>query len=157
MTSKNHNALVTTMVMCRGHGEELSPGFCLTSMALVEHFNNVGSSSDDSESSFIGQYGPSTGVPHLAHLAQFQRGLEQESCLQDPFLNNKSLQCTQLHISSPVKTSDNFEKFADKLAPLNSLPPDNDDSTLKKDLHFQVYSNSLFEFDDNFKSSTINP
>ncbi|GKB17838.1 putative reverse transcriptase domain-containing protein [Tanacetum coccineum] len=40
--------------------------------------------------------------------------------------------------SSPVKTSDNFEKFADKLAPLNSLPPDNDDSTLKKDLHFQA-------------------
>ncbi|GKB76228.1 reverse transcriptase domain-containing protein [Tanacetum coccineum] len=61
---------------------------------------------------------------------------------------------------STVKTSDNFEKFADELAPLDSLPPDNDDSTLKKDLHeenFQVYSNSLFKFDDNFKSSTINP
>ncbi|GKB26216.1 reverse transcriptase domain-containing protein [Tanacetum coccineum] len=36
--------------------------------------------------------------------------------------------------SSPVKTSDNFVKFADELAPLNSLPPGNDDSTLKKDL-----------------------
>ncbi|GJY17345.1 reverse transcriptase domain-containing protein [Tanacetum coccineum] len=62
--------------------------------------------------------------------------------------------------SSPVKTSDNFEKFADELAPLDSLPPGNDDSTLKKDLHeenFQVYSNPLFEFDDNFKSSNINP
>ncbi|GJZ72713.1 hypothetical protein Tco_0636859, partial [Tanacetum coccineum] len=62
--------------------------------------------------------------------------------------------------SSPVKTSDNFEKFADELAPLDSLPPGNDDSTLKKDLHeenFQVYSNPLFEFDKNFKSSTINP
>ncbi|GJY66434.1 hypothetical protein Tco_0468672 [Tanacetum coccineum] len=61
---------------------------------------------------------------------------------------------------SPVKTSDNFEKFADELAPLDSLPPGNDDSTLKKDSHkenFQVYSNPLFEFDDNFKSSTINP
>ncbi|GJW11556.1 reverse transcriptase domain-containing protein [Tanacetum coccineum] len=61
--------------------------------------------------------------------------------------------------SSLVKTSDNFEKFADELAPLDSLPPGNDDSTLKKDLHeenFQVYSNPLFEFDDNFKSSTIN-
>ncbi|GJU04930.1 hypothetical protein Tco_1121360 [Tanacetum coccineum] len=35
-----------------------------------------------------------------------------------------------------------------------------DDSTLKKDLHeenFQVYSNPLFEFDDNVKSSTVNP
>ncbi|GKC30077.1 reverse transcriptase domain-containing protein [Tanacetum coccineum] len=37
--------------------------------------------------------------------------------------------------SSPVKTSDNFEKLADELAPLNSLPPGNDKSTLKKDLH----------------------
>ncbi|GJY74902.1 reverse transcriptase domain-containing protein [Tanacetum coccineum] len=62
--------------------------------------------------------------------------------------------------SSPMKTSDNFEKFTDELAPLNSLPPGNDNSTLKKDLHvenFQVYSNPLFEFDDNFKSSNMNP
>ncbi|GJW19549.1 reverse transcriptase domain-containing protein [Tanacetum coccineum] len=62
--------------------------------------------------------------------------------------------------SSPVKTSDNLEKFADELAPLDSLPPGNDDSTFKKDLHeetFQVYSNPLFEFDDNFKSSNVNP
>ncbi|GKF33486.1 reverse transcriptase domain-containing protein, partial [Tanacetum coccineum] len=63
--------------------------------------------------------------------------------------------------SSLVKTSDNFEKFADELALLDSLPLGNDDSTLKKVLHeenFQVnYSNPLFEFDDNFKSSTINP
>ncbi|GJV64517.1 reverse transcriptase domain-containing protein [Tanacetum coccineum] len=62
--------------------------------------------------------------------------------------------------SSLMKTSDNFEKFADELAPLNSLPPGNDDSTLKKDFHektFQIYSNPLFEFDDNFKSSNMNP
>ncbi|GKB96827.1 hypothetical protein Tco_0982964, partial [Tanacetum coccineum] len=62
--------------------------------------------------------------------------------------------------SSSMKTSDNFEKFADELAPLDSLPPGNDDSTIKKDLHeenFQVYSNPLFEFDDNFKSSNVNP
>ncbi|GJW07383.1 reverse transcriptase domain-containing protein [Tanacetum coccineum] len=62
--------------------------------------------------------------------------------------------------SSPVKTSDNFKKFADELSPLDSLPPGTDDSTLKKDLHeenFQVYSNPLFEFDDNFKSSNVNP
>ncbi|GKC58971.1 reverse transcriptase domain-containing protein, partial [Tanacetum coccineum] len=61
--------------------------------------------------------------------------------------------------TSPVKTSDNFEMFADELALLDSLPSSNDDSTLKKVLHeenFQVYSNPLFEFDDNFKSSTIN-
>ncbi|GJX87745.1 hypothetical protein Tco_0339759 [Tanacetum coccineum] len=58
--------------------------------------------------------------------------------------------------SSPVKTSDNLEKFADELAPLDSLSPSNDDSTLKKDFHeetFQVDSNPL-SIDDNFKSTT---
>ncbi|GJU50222.1 reverse transcriptase domain-containing protein [Tanacetum coccineum] len=62
--------------------------------------------------------------------------------------------------SSPMKTSDNFEKFADELAPLDSLPPGNDDSTIKKDLleeNFHVYSNPLFKFDDNFKSNNVNP
>ncbi|GJU32286.1 reverse transcriptase domain-containing protein [Tanacetum coccineum] len=50
--------------------------------------------------------------------------------------------------SSPVKTSDNLEEFADELI------------LLKKDVqegNFQDHSNPLFEFDDNFKSSTINP
>ncbi|GJZ17386.1 reverse transcriptase domain-containing protein [Tanacetum coccineum] len=63
-------------------------------------------------------------------------------------------------ISSPVKTSDNLEEFADEFTLLNSFPPDNDDSILKKDVHeenFQVYSNPLFEFDDNFNSSNVNP
>ncbi|GJT68007.1 reverse transcriptase domain-containing protein [Tanacetum coccineum] len=62
--------------------------------------------------------------------------------------------------SSPMKTSDNLEKFADELAPHDSLPPGNDDLTFKKDLHevnFQIYSNPLFKFDDNFKSSNVNP
>ncbi|GKB49193.1 hypothetical protein Tco_0899946 [Tanacetum coccineum] len=62
--------------------------------------------------------------------------------------------------SSPVKTSDNLEKFADELALLDSLPTGNDDSTLKKDFYevnFQVYSNPLFEFNDNFKYSNVNP
>ncbi|GJV86436.1 hypothetical protein Tco_1530374 [Tanacetum coccineum] len=62
--------------------------------------------------------------------------------------------------SSLMKTSDNFEKFADELALLDSLPPGNDDSTLEKDFHeenFQVYSNPLFESDNNFKTSNINP
>ncbi|GJW85966.1 hypothetical protein Tco_0159111 [Tanacetum coccineum] len=60
----------------------------------------------------------------------------------------------------PTPINDNLEKFADELAPLDSLPPGNDDSTLKKDFHevyFQIYSNPLFEFDDNFKSSNVNP
>ncbi|GJR87019.1 hypothetical protein Tco_0211030, partial [Tanacetum coccineum] len=50
--------------------------------------------------------------------------------------------------SSPVKTSDNLEELADET------------TLLKKDVHeenFQVYSNHLFEFDDNFTSSNINP
>ncbi|GKB72265.1 reverse transcriptase domain-containing protein [Tanacetum coccineum] len=50
--------------------------------------------------------------------------------------------------SSPVKTSDNLEEFADEL------------TLLKKVVHeenFQVYSNPLFEFDDNFNSSNVNP
>ncbi|GJZ56595.1 reverse transcriptase domain-containing protein [Tanacetum coccineum] len=50
--------------------------------------------------------------------------------------------------SSPVKTSDNLEEFADEL------------TLLKKDIqegNFQDHSNPLFEFDDNFKSSTVNP
>ncbi|GJZ76490.1 reverse transcriptase domain-containing protein [Tanacetum coccineum] len=62
--------------------------------------------------------------------------------------------------SSTVKTSDKLEKFTDELTPLNSLPPGDDVSILKKDSqegNFQVHSNPLFEFDDNFKSSTINP
>ncbi|GJT57654.1 reverse transcriptase domain-containing protein [Tanacetum coccineum] len=50
--------------------------------------------------------------------------------------------------SSPMKTSDNLEEFADEL------------TLLKKDVqegNFQDHSNPLFEFDDNFKSSTVNP
>ncbi|GKC98937.1 reverse transcriptase domain-containing protein [Tanacetum coccineum] len=50
--------------------------------------------------------------------------------------------------SSPVKTSDNLEEFADEL------------TLLKKGVqeeNFQVYSNPLFEFDDNFNSSNVNP
>ncbi|GKE61250.1 hypothetical protein Tco_1511617, partial [Tanacetum coccineum] len=52
------------------------------------------------------------------------------------------------HSSSPVKTSDNLEEFADEL------------TLSKKVVHegnFQVYSNPLFEFDDNFTSSNENP
>ncbi|GJY74602.1 reverse transcriptase domain-containing protein [Tanacetum coccineum] len=62
--------------------------------------------------------------------------------------------------SSPVKTSDNFEKFADELALLDSLPPGNDNSTLKKVLHeenFQVNSNPLFdEIEENVEIKNSN-
>ncbi|GJT30496.1 reverse transcriptase domain-containing protein [Tanacetum coccineum] len=64
---------------------------------------------------------------------------------------------------SPKITIDpNPERFTDKPA-LACLPPprdDNDDkSFLKEDVqeeNFQVYSNPLFEFDDNYNSSDIN-
>ncbi|GJT29969.1 reverse transcriptase domain-containing protein [Tanacetum coccineum] len=63
--------------------------------------------------------------------------------------------------SSPMKTSDStFEKITDEFTLPNSLPPGNDDSIHKKDIHeetFRIYSNPLFEFDDNFKSSNVNP
>ncbi|GJX05361.1 reverse transcriptase domain-containing protein [Tanacetum coccineum] len=45
--------------------------------------------------------------------------------------------------SSPMKTCDNFEKFADELALLDSLPPGNDDSTLKKVLHEENFQQVL--------------
>ncbi|GJW75923.1 reverse transcriptase domain-containing protein [Tanacetum coccineum] len=63
--------------------------------------------------------------------------------------------------SSPMKTSDStFEKFTDEFTLPNSLPPGNDVSIHKKDFHeetFRIYSNPLFEFNDNFKSSNVNP
>ncbi|GJT58354.1 reverse transcriptase domain-containing protein [Tanacetum coccineum] len=59
---------------------------------------------------------------------------------------------------SPMKTSDStFEEFIDEFTLPNSLPPGNDVSIHKKDIHEETFSNPLFEFDDNFKSSNVNP
>ncbi|GKE48872.1 hypothetical protein Tco_1480130 [Tanacetum coccineum] len=59
-----------------------------------------------------------------------------------------------------MKTSDStFEEFTDKFTLPNSLPPGDDVSILKKDFQedtFQIISNPLFEFNDNFKSSNVN-
>ncbi|GJW24799.1 hypothetical protein Tco_0038610 [Tanacetum coccineum] len=85
---------------------------------------------------------------------------------EDPFSGSPTIPSTNsLHpSSSPMKTSDNIEKFTEmklNLLPLNfGYPPGNDDSTLKKEFHevnFQVYSHPLFEFDESFKSSNVNP
>ncbi|GKA66072.1 hypothetical protein Tco_0765880 [Tanacetum coccineum] len=62
---------------------------------------------------------------------------------------------------SPKITIDlNPERFSDEPA-LVCLPPPGDDKLfLKKDVqeeNFQIYSNPLFEFDDNYNSSNINP
>ncbi|GJV05739.1 hypothetical protein Tco_1343395 [Tanacetum coccineum] len=63
--------------------------------------------------------------------------------------------------SSPMKTSDStFEEFTDEFTPPNSLPPGDDVSILEKDFQedtFRIISNPLFEFDDSFKSSDVNP
>ncbi|GJS11350.1 reverse transcriptase domain-containing protein [Tanacetum coccineum] len=60
--------------------------------------------------------------------------------------------------SSPMKTSDStFEEFIDEFTLPNSLPPGNDDSIHKKDIHKETFSNPLFKFDENFKSSNVNP
>ncbi|GJW59489.1 reverse transcriptase domain-containing protein [Tanacetum coccineum] len=55
-------------------------------------------------------------------------------------------------------TSDStFEEFINEFTLPNSLPPGNDVSIHKKDIHEETFSNPLFEFDDNFKSSDVNP
>ncbi|GJS08946.1 reverse transcriptase domain-containing protein [Tanacetum coccineum] len=60
--------------------------------------------------------------------------------------------------SSPMKTSDStFEEFINEFTLPNSLPPGDDVSIHKKDIHEETFSNPLFEFDDNFKSSNVNP
>ncbi|GKC62223.1 hypothetical protein Tco_1089821, partial [Tanacetum coccineum] len=62
----------------------------------------------------------------------------------EPFSGSTTIHSDTLHpSSSPVKTSDNLEEFADEL------------TLLKKGVqeeNFQVFSNPLFEFDDNFTS-----
>ncbi|GJZ63643.1 reverse transcriptase domain-containing protein [Tanacetum coccineum] len=54
----------------------------------------------------------------------------------------------------------NLKKFTDELAPACLPPPGDNESFLKEGVQnkkFQVYSNPLFEFDDNYNSSNINP
>ncbi|GJU54891.1 hypothetical protein Tco_1228605 [Tanacetum coccineum] len=62
---------------------------------------------------------------------------------------------------SPTITIDpNPKKFTDEFAPACLPPSGDDESFLKEDVqkeNFQVYSNPLFEFDDNYNSSNINP
>ncbi|GJZ08015.1 reverse transcriptase domain-containing protein [Tanacetum coccineum] len=50
-----------------------------------------------------------------------------------------------------------FEEFINEFTLPNSLPPGDDVSIHKKDIHEETFSNPLFEFDDNFKSSNVNP
>ncbi|GKD21075.1 hypothetical protein Tco_1222778, partial [Tanacetum coccineum] len=60
--------------------------------------------------------------------------------------------------SSLMKTSDStFEEFINEFTLPNSLPSGDDVSIHKKDIHEKTFSNPLFEFGDNFKSSNVNP
>ncbi|GJY93445.1 reverse transcriptase domain-containing protein [Tanacetum coccineum] len=73
---------------------------------------------------------------------------EKINIKNEPFSGSTTNHSDALSHSSPVKTSDNLEEFADEL------------TLLKKGVHkenFQVYSNPLFEFDDDFNSSNENP
>ncbi|GKE36939.1 reverse transcriptase domain-containing protein, partial [Tanacetum coccineum] len=93
---------------------------------------------------------------------QFAHAISVIEFLKDePFSGSTTIHSDALPpSSSPVKTSDNLEEFADELTLLDSFPPGNDDSILKEDVqeeNFQVYSNPFFEFDDNFNSSNVNP
>ncbi|GJU83978.1 reverse transcriptase domain-containing protein [Tanacetum coccineum] len=81
---------------------------------------------------------------------QFAHAISVIDFLKDePFSGNTTNHSDTLPPSSSlVRTSDNLEEFADEL------------TLLKKVVHeenFQVYSNPLFEFDDNFTSSNENP
>ncbi|GJV30674.1 reverse transcriptase domain-containing protein [Tanacetum coccineum] len=78
---------------------------------------------------------------------------------EDPFSGSTTtLSDTLFPSSSLMKTSDStFEKFTNEFTLPNSLPPGNDVSIHKKDIHEETFSNPLFEFDDNFKSSNMNP
>ncbi|GKF16732.1 reverse transcriptase domain-containing protein [Tanacetum coccineum] len=60
--------------------------------------------------------------------------------------------------SSPVKTSDNFEKFADELAPLDSLPPENaKDDEIKSSSSFTLTSPEESEFEAYLEKDSIPP
>ncbi|GKE46734.1 hypothetical protein Tco_1477992 [Tanacetum coccineum] len=62
---------------------------------------------------------------------------------------------------SPKITFDpNLERFTNEPALVCLPPPGDDESFLKKDIqevNFRIYSNPLFEFDDNYNSSDIHP
>ncbi|GKD40794.1 reverse transcriptase domain-containing protein [Tanacetum coccineum] len=57
----------------------------------------------------------------------------------------------------PESSESTFEEFINKFTLPNSLLLGNDDSIHKKDIYEETFSNPLFEFDDNFKSSNVNP
>ncbi|GJW89146.1 reverse transcriptase domain-containing protein [Tanacetum coccineum] len=98
----------------------------------------------------------------LEKLEDREKFLYPMGSTNDPFSGSTTIPSdAPFPSSSLMKTSDStFEEFTDEFTLPNSLPPGNDDSIHKKDIHeetFRIYSNPLFEFDNNFKSSDVNP
>ncbi|GJV04107.1 reverse transcriptase domain-containing protein [Tanacetum coccineum] len=103
-------------------------------------------------------------VDELALLDPFPLGnedvdVEAELREIDMLLNHDP----SINFSLTITIDPNSERFTDEPAPACLPPPgddDDDESFLKEDVqeeNFQVYSNPLFEFDDNYNSSNINP
>ncbi|GJS79899.1 reverse transcriptase domain-containing protein [Tanacetum coccineum] len=66
----------------------------------------------------------------------------------------------KINFSPKITLDPNPERFINAPALACLPPPVDDESFLKEDVqeeNFQVYSNPLFEFDDNYNSSDINP
>ncbi|GJW27605.1 ATP-dependent DNA helicase PIF1-like protein [Tanacetum coccineum] len=59
--------------------------------------------------------------------------------------------------SSPVKTSDNIEKFTDELAPLDSLPENNKDVEIKSSSSSTLTSPEASELEDYLEKDSIPP
>ncbi|GKD39530.1 reverse transcriptase domain-containing protein, partial [Tanacetum coccineum] len=99
-------------------------------------------------------------VDELALLDPFPPGNEDVNFKADLreiklFLNRDP----STNFSPMIMIDPNPEKFIDEPAPTCLPPPVDDESFLKEDVqeeNFQVYSNPLFEFDDNYNSSDIN-
>ncbi|GJV16399.1 reverse transcriptase domain-containing protein [Tanacetum coccineum] len=96
-------------------------------------------------------------------LTHFHR--EMKMMILKPILEklNSCLTVIRQQIFYKITIDPNPERFTDELA-LACLPPpgdDDDDKSLPdedvQEENFQVYSNPLFEFDDNYNSSDINP
>ncbi|GKE87548.1 hypothetical protein Tco_1565023, partial [Tanacetum coccineum] len=64
------------------------------------------------------------GKDELVYYADKSEKNKEKNFVHDPFSGSTTIHSDDLSpSSSPVKTSDNFEKLADELAPFDSLPP----------------------------------
>ncbi|GJS82927.1 reverse transcriptase domain-containing protein [Tanacetum coccineum] len=92
----------------------------------------------------------------LPHSIYKKLELEALTPTQDPFSGSTT---NSLHpSSSPVKTSDNIEKFTDELAPLDSLPSENNkDVEIKSSSSSTLTSPEASELEDYLEKDSIPP